>query len=108
MAQQQEKPRDNFRDQLALAGAGTGQSRLAHQSLGRAMSDDERALAEALMEIYASGVDEPATVARHLAERGVVIPDEGHAGWTESILAAVLARLNESLDAAYLENGYGA
>ena len=105
--QSQDRP-DAFKAVLAAAQSELGRPELAHQSLGRALTAQEAALADALMEIYATGVSGPEAVAAALAERGVVSPVSGRAEWTPASLAQDLAALNDDLDAAYRENGFGA
>jgi hypothetical protein len=99
---------DAFKDRLAQAATATGRPELAHQSRGRDLSEAESALAAALMEIYGSGVTEMAEVATALSERGIAIPSGAAGPWTADLLVTELRAANESLDAAYLVNGYGA
>lgn len=99
---------DAFRDRLAESGSATGRPELAHQSLGRPLSETERAFAAALMEIYGAGVTEMADVARALTDRSVTAPSNGGTAWTEDSLLAELETANASLDAAYQDHGYGA
>lgn len=107
MAGQAEKP-DAFKAVLAAARHEAGRPELAHQSLGRPLSDAEDALAGALMEIYAGGAAGAAEVAAALTERGIAAPSSGRTEWTARSVAAELAALNADLDAAYAENGFGA
>ncbi len=99
---------DAFKDRLAEAQAATGRPELAHQSVGRPVTAAEQALADAMMEIYGSGVTDMDALARGLAERGVPAPVSGRTDWDAALLAEELAAANASLDAAYAENGYGA
>jgi hypothetical protein len=82
--------------------------RLARQSLARALSDDETALAQALEEIFATGTHDFAAVASALQAKGVARPSGAHAAWTEAALTDELARINSSLDNAYATDGIGA
>ena len=98
---------DAFKQRMADAKIA-GRPELAHQSLGRALNDQETALSVALMEIYGSGASSPADVAAALSERAVAAPSNGSTDWTTEALAAELTALNKDLDAAYAENGFGA
>lgn len=99
---------DAFKDRLSQRARDTSRPALAHQSLGRALSGREQALATALMEVMGAGVHEFAAIAAELARRGVVAPISGRADWDQALLAAELAAINADLDAAYAVNGYGA
>jgi hypothetical protein len=98
---------DAFKSVMAAARSEAGRPELAHQSLGRTMTEAESALAAALMEIYADGVSGAADVAAALSKRAVLSPVSGHADWTADSLARDLAALNADFDAAYQENGFG-
>jgi hypothetical protein len=98
---------DAFRDLMAEARR-TGRPELAHQSLGRPLSDREHALADALMAIHAGGITDPAGIAAALSGKGIAAPGSGRTVWTAALLEAELAAINADLDAAYLENGTGA
>jgi hypothetical protein len=102
------KKPDAFKAVMAAARSELGRPELAHQSLGRALSPQEEALADALMEIYAGGASGPEAVAAALAQKGVICPSTGSTEWTADSLARELAALNADLDAAYQENGFGA
>lgn len=99
---------DAFKDRLAEAQAATGRPELAHQSLGRAVSEAEQALASAMMEIYGAGAASLAEVAEKLTERGLAAPASGNKVWDAASLEAELKAINESLDDAYATNGFGA
>ena len=83
-------------------------SRLKHQSLGRPLSADERALADALEAAFGAGNKDFEDVARALQAAGVKRPSGGTEPWTAMVLEQELVRINASLDAAYAENGIGA
>jgi hypothetical protein len=83
-------------------------SRLKHQSLGRALAPEERALADALEAIFRSGTADFEEVARALERDHVKRPSGSQEAWTAAALEQELARINASLDAAYAENGIGA
>lgn len=99
---------DRFKDRLSQRAQDTSRPQLAHQSRGRPLSQDEAALAEALMEIYGDGTHDFARVAEQLSQRGIVAPRSGKTAWTEALLAEELEATNGELDAAYQAHGYGA
>lgn len=99
---------DAFKALMAEAQAKPGQPELAHQSLGRPLSEAEVGLAEALMAVYAEGVFESDAVAAALTARGTVVPSTRETTWTAQSLEGELRALNVDLDAAYQENGFGA
>ena len=86
----------------------TGRPELAHQSLGRPLTEVESRLADALMNAYAEGAVGEQSIAEALLAKGVVRPSTGSVDWTAANLAAELQALNADLDAAYQENGLGA
>jgi hypothetical protein len=100
--------RDAFRDRLAEAQAATDRPELAHQSLGRPLDAAEDALARAMMDIYGAGATTLEEVARGLTARAVQAPISGRTDWDAELLHEELRAANQSLDAAYQENGYGA
>ena len=108
MAQNTQTKPDAFKAVLAAAQSELGRPELAHQSVGRPLSANEEALADALMEIHATGVSGPEALAAALTEKGVAAPSTGEASWTAESVAAELAALNADLDRAYEENGFGA
>lgn len=83
-------------------------SRLKTQSLARELTADEIAFAQALEEIFTSGVADFDDVARRLADNGVVAPIARHSLWDSALLEAELSAANHSLDQAYARNGIGA
>jgi hypothetical protein len=83
-------------------------SRLKHQSLGRPLTEEERALAAALEKVFITGQHDFAEVARALERDGVKRPSGEQGPWTVAVLEAELKRINTSLDAAYAEHGIGA
>jgi recombinase-like protein len=83
-------------------------SRLKHQSLGRPLSAEERALADALEAAFRAGNKDFEDVARALQAAGVKRPSGEKGPWTAMVLEQELVRINASLDAAYAENGIGA
>ena len=83
-------------------------SRLMHQSLGRPLSDEERALADALEAVFRTGEQDFENVARALDRAGVKRPSGAKGPWTAAALEQELAAINASLDAAYAQNGIGA
>lgn len=101
-----DKP-DAFKAVMAAAKFELGRPELPYQSLGRKLSPAEEALADALMEIYASGASGPDAVAAALAQKAVASPISGRTDWTADSLASELAALNADLDQAYQNNGFG-
>jgi hypothetical protein len=83
-------------------------ARLRHQSLGRPLTEHERALAEALEKVFRTGVQEFAEVARALERDGVERPSGASGPWTAAVLEEELKTINTSLDKAYAEHGIGA
>ena len=83
-------------------------SRLMHQSLGRPLSAEERALADALEAAFRTGEQDFEGVARTLERSGVRRPSGEKGPWTAAVLERELASINASLDAAYAEHGIGA
>lgn len=81
---------------------------LAHQCLGRPLTDSERALAQALEAIYGAGTHDFDAVAAALNERGVLRPSGDTSPWTRASLEQELRAVNASLDDAYARNGLGA
>lgn len=103
-----ETPKDAFRDRLSQRAQDTSRPALAHQSRGRALSQDEQSLASALMEIMSKGTQDFAAVAAGLARAGVRAPISGRVNWDEDLLRTELSALNAELDTAYARAGYGA
>ena len=99
---------DAFRQKIAEGQDDTAQGSLAHQSLGRPLTEAEQALASALMEIYGTGEHDLVAVAAALTDRGVAAPISGRFDWDVSLLENELTEVNRHLDAAYDESGYGA
>ena len=99
---------DAFKDRLSQHARDTSRPALAHQSLGRPLTEAEGALAAAMMEIMGTRQHDFAAIASELAARGVTAPVSGRRDWDLALLESELAALNADLDAAYAENGYGA
>jgi Recombinase-like helix-turn-helix domain len=83
-------------------------SRLMHQSLGRPLTPEERALADALEAVFSGGAQDFEEVARALERNGVKRPSGAAGPWTAAVLEQELAAINASLDAAYAQHGIGA
>ncbi|MDO5642717.1 MAG: hypothetical protein Q4G26_10090 [Paracoccus sp. (in: a-proteobacteria)] len=98
---------DAFTDRLSQRARDTTRPALAHQSLGRALSDAESGLAATMMAVMAAGGDFDAVV-RKLGAEGAPAPVSGRVDWDLALLEAELRALNDGLDAAYHEHGYGA
>src|SRR5262249_42229229 len=75
-------------------------SRLMHQSLGRPLSAEERALADALEAVFRTGEQDFEAVARALEGGGVKRPSGAKGPWTAAALEQELAAINASLDQA--------
>ncbi|MCW1931166.1 recombinase-like helix-turn-helix domain-containing protein [Pararhodobacter zhoushanensis] len=99
---------DAFKDRLSQRARDTSRPALAHQSLGRPLTDAETALSQALMAIMGERVHDFAEVAKELAARGVTAPISGRTDWDLALLTDELTALNKDLDTAYAEAGYGA
>lgn len=99
---------DAFKDRLSQRARDTSRPALAHQSRGRAPSAEELALADALMTIMSSRVQDFAAVAEALRQRGIQAPVSGRTDWDLDLLRSELVALNADFDAAYAEHGYGA
>lgn len=82
--------------------------RLRRQSLGRPLTADEEALAQAMEKIFRAGEQDFEALARALQRDGVKRPSGASGPWTAAVLEQELAKINASLDAAYAENGIGA
>jgi hypothetical protein len=82
--------------------------RLRRQSLGRPLTADEEALAQAMEKVFRSGEQDFEALARALTRDGVKRPSGASGPWTAAVLQEELVRINASLDAAYAENGIGA
>jgi hypothetical protein len=81
---------------------------LQNQSLGRALSDDEQALAVALEKAFRAGMHDFNDVARALEQERVKRPSRDIGPWTAQVLEQELKTINSSLDAAYAAKGTGA
>lgn len=81
---------------------------LKYQSRARSLNGAEMALANALEDIYSSGIKDFADVARRLSEQAIVAPASGKTAWDIALLEQELVTLNASLDDAYARNGIGA
>ena len=78
---------------------------LGRQSLGRSLTAAETDLARALEAIFASGEHDLEKVARLLEEKAIKCPSGSAVGWSVDVLGQELARINASLDEAYIANG---
>lgn len=99
---------DAFKDRLSERARDTSRPALAHQSRARPLTPAERAFADALMEIYATGEHDFEKVAEALKARGLPAPRSGRMDWTVALLEEELVGVNAELDDAYAERGYGA
>lgn len=78
------------------------------QSRGRALTETEQAFADALEAIFADSIHDMEGVAEALSATSVVAPIAGGTSWTLDLLQSELSAVNESLDKAFDESGYGA
>lgn len=99
---------DNFNDQLRRTAETTGRADLANQCQGRALSEKEHELADALSAVFDELGHDFQAVAAALTERKIIKPLSGGTDWTALSLEQELQKINAELDAAYLEDGYGA
>ncbi len=82
--------------------------RLRRQSLGRPLTAEEEALAQAMEKVFRAGEQDFEALARALQRDGVKRPSGSAGPWTAAVLEQELVKINASLDAAYAENGIGA
>jgi len=82
--------------------------RLRRQSLGRPLTADEEALAQAMEKVFRSGEQDFEALAQALTRDGIKRPSGAAGPWTAAVLQEELVQINASLDAAYAENGIGA
>jgi hypothetical protein len=80
---------------------------LQNQSLGRPLSEDERALAQALERAFRAGLHDFNDLVRALEQECVKRPSGSREPWTVQGLEDELKAINSSLDAAYAANGVG-
>ena len=80
-------------------------ARLSRQALGRSLDAGEEVLADALEAVFRTGCHDFERVATELQARGVPRPSGESGGWTPAVLEAELARINRSLDEAYVKRG---
>ena len=84
-------------------------SRLRHQSLGRPLTPEERALADALEAVFRTGDADFEEVARALERERRASGLQGpRAPWTAAVWSRSSLKINTSLEPAYAENGIGA
>ncbi len=78
---------------------------LARQSLARDLTSAEEALASALEAQFRTGDHDLGKLVEVLNASHVVRPSGGAGVWTEQVLKAELAAINQALDAAELARG---
>jgi hypothetical protein len=81
--------------------------KLKYQSLGREISPAERAVADAMLAYFRTGATDFDAMAAEFQSKGLARPSGETGPWTRDVLQSELARINDSLDAAYAENGIG-
>ena len=91
-----------------MHGGAAKHEALRHQSLARALTADETALAAAHEAIFIEGTHDFAAVAAALTARNIARPTGTSGPWSTEILSQELSALNDSLDAAYATDGIGA
>lgn len=74
---------------------------LARQALKRPLATAEMQLAQALEQIFRSGVQDYAQVCLLLQQNGVQPPSGAPGPWSPALLEAELSAINHSLDRAY-------
>ena len=84
------------------------QDKLKYQAQGRPISAAEQALASAMLKHFAAGTHDFADLAAALQADGVARPSGQRGPWTLEVLEEELRGINDELDRAYAENGYGA
>jgi hypothetical protein len=97
---------DSFKEKIAGDQLGDAAQRRVHQSLGRPLSAAEEAFADALMQLYADGVETPEAIAEGLNKLAIAPLSSDANSWTAELLHQELQALNADLDKAYQENGY--
>jgi len=90
---------------MAVVPDGELHKVLGRQALGRSLTAIETELARALEAIFASGEHDLEKVARLLEQKSVKRPSGSAGVWTVDALGQELARINASLDEAYIANG---
>ena len=78
---------------------------LERQSLRRSLTAGELALAQGLERIFKGGITDFAQVVLLLQQNGVQPPSGADSHWSPELLQSELARINGSLDDAYLNRG---
>ncbi len=82
--------------------------KLKYQAQGRPLSPPETALTQAMVKHFAAGTHDFAARAAALQADGVVRPSGAVGAWTEAVLEAELRAINQELDRAEAESGFGA
>ncbi len=77
----------------------------ARQALGRNLTNEEVAFAEAMQKAFASGVHDPESVAQALEKDRIARPSGRPGAWSGVVLEQELRRINSSLDEAYTTHG---
>jgi len=96
------------RSDIVNASHAPDAARLATQSLGRPLDEQEKALARSMEALFATGQHDFEAVAQWLESQRVVRPSGQTGVWTVETLEWELARINTSLDAAYVNRESGA
>ena len=91
--------------ELGVTMSGKLNEGLARQSLRRPLTEGEVRLAQGLEQIFRGGVTDFAQVTVLLQQNGVQPPSGATGPWSPELLQSELARINGSLDDAYLKRG---
>lgn len=83
-------------------------SQLKHQSRPRPLSEAERALMSALLQVFAKGNHDFALAVASLNDNNVARPSGAPGPWSLAVLEEELQRINSALDEAYAQDGFGA
>jgi hypothetical protein len=90
---------------MAVVSDAEFRAALGRQALGRSLTAGERDFASALEAIFQSGEHDLSKVAPLLEAKGVKRPSGSAGPWSLDVLWQELARINASLDEAYVANG---
>lgn len=82
--------------------------KLKYQAQGRPPRPAEAALAQAMLRHFAAGTHDFAALAAALQADGIARPSGATGEWTLAVLEAELRAINQELDQAEAESGFGA
>lgn len=78
---------------------------LSRQSLCRALTEEELALADSIEAAFAQGEHDLAALAARLQSHALRRPSGDNGEWTADVLEIELRSINRALDEAYARNG---